>query len=36
MVDFKSKLLELLNKLNGRQIEFLYYFVCKLFGYAPD
>ena len=36
MDDFKTKLVKLLSKLNSYQIEFLYHFACKLFGYTPD
>ena len=36
MNDFKKKLIELLDKLDGSKIEYLYYLACKLFGYASD
>ena len=36
MGNLKEKLIKLLDKLNDKQIEYIYYLVCKLFGYAPD
>lgn len=36
MKEYKEKLIKLLDKLTSSQIEYLYYFACKLFGQAPD
>ena len=36
MKDYKTMLIDMLNKLTPSQIEYLYHLVSKLFGHAPD
>ena len=36
MKEYKEKLIILLDKLTGNQIEYIYYLACKLFGHTPD
>ena len=36
MDNIKDKVINLINKLNNNQLEYIYHLTCKLFGYAPD